>query len=181
MSMKSGDAIRRISNALLAVACRMLPRNKDGWGEAMRAEAAELDRERWESVRWSLGCVWAAVVVQAREPDTAYVLLLSGLCAALVYLDWHTMETAATIAALVLIAAFLGFTHAKRALATGATVGCVLFVAHGLATVTGEFLPFYQCQNPSVEDWVTVFALAGPGMLSALAGRFIRTWTGRVG
>lgn len=87
------------------------------------------------------------------------------------------METEATIAALVLIAGILGFTHGRRALATGAVVGSVLFVAHAVATLTGEFLPFYQCENPSAEDWLTVIALAGPGVLSAFAGRFVRAWT----
>jgi hypothetical protein len=179
VSLGRGDTIRRISNALLAVACCLLPRNKGQWGDAMRAEAAQLDRQLWESIRWSLGCVWAASVVRVRQPGTSYVLLLSGLCGGLVYLDWHTMETAATIAALVLIAGVLGFTHAERTFATGAAVGGVLFVAHALATLTGEFLPFYQCENPSVEDWLTVFALAGPGLLAALAGRFVRTRTGQ--
>lgn len=178
MSLRAGHSIHRISNALLAVARCLLPRHKSEWADAMRAEAAELESELWESIRWSLGCVWAASVVRAQEPDTSYVLLLSGLCGGLVYLDWHTMETAATIAALVLIAGLLGFTHARRAVATGAAVGCVLFVAHALATLTGAFLPFYQCENPSVEDWLTVFALAGPGVLSALAGKFVRTRTG---
>jgi hypothetical protein len=177
VTLESGHTLHPVSSALLAVACSLLPRNKSEWGDAMRAEAAQLDHEPWDSIRWSLGCIWAASIVRAQERDTSYVLLLLGLCGGLVYLDWHTMETAATIAALILIAGLLGFTHTDRALATGAAVGSVLFVAHALATLTGEFLPFYQCENPSVEDWLTVFALAGPGVLSAFAGRFARTWT----
>jgi hypothetical protein len=169
----------RISNGLLAVARCLLPRHKSEWADAMRAEAAELESELWESIRWSLGCVWAASVVRARESATSYLLLLSGLCGGLVYLDWHTMETTATIAALVLIAGVLGFTHTERAFATGAAVGVVLFAAHALATLTGAFLPFYQCENPSVEDWLTVFALTGPAVLAALAGKFIRARTGQ--
>jgi len=178
MRTKGGDTIHRISGMLLALACCLLPRDKADWGDAMRAEAAQLDRRWRESVRWSLGCIWAASVVRVREPDTSYAVLLSGLCGGLVYLDWHTMETTATIAALVLIAGLLGFTYARHALATGAAVGCILFVAHALSTLTGEFLPFYQCENPSVEDWLTVFALTGPGIVSSLAGRFIRSRIG---
>ena len=174
MSAKGSPTMGRISDALLALARCLLPRNKCDWGDAMRAEAAQLDRRSRQAMRWCLGCVWAASVVRARDPDTSYVMLLSALCGALVYLDWHTMETAATIATLVLIAGLLGFIYAKHALATGAAVGCILFVAHALTTVTGEFLPFYQCENPSIEDWLTVFALTGPGIVSALAGRFFR-------
>jgi hypothetical protein len=176
MSLKGDRTIRWISDALLALACRLLPGNKAQWGDAMRAEAAQLDRQWRESVRWSLGCVWAASVARLREPDTSYVLVLSCLSGGLIYLDWHTMETAATIAALVFISGLLGFAYARHALATGAAVGCILFVAHALATLTGQFLPYYQCENPSVEDWLTVFALIGPGVVSALAGKFVRRW-----
>jgi hypothetical protein len=174
MTVGSSHVLYRVCNILLSIACALLPRSKFTWGDAMRAEAAQLDREPWASIRWGLGCIWAASIVRIEEPDTSYVVLLLSLCAALIYLDWHTMETAATIAALVLIAGLLGFTHANRALATGAAVGSVLFVAHALATLTGEFLPFYQCENPSIEDWLTVLALAGPGVVSAFAGRFVR-------
>lgn len=87
MSSRPGHTLHPISGVLLAVACSLLPRNKRTWGDAMRAEAAQLDSEPWDSIRWSLGCIWAASVARTNEPDTSYFLLLLGLCGALVYLD----------------------------------------------------------------------------------------------
>ena len=40
-------------------------------------------------------------------------------------------------------------------LITSVLAGEVLLAAHGLATGTGWFVPFYECEPPSLTDWMT--------------------------
>jgi uncharacterized membrane protein YoaK (UPF0700 family) len=158
----------RLADLLLAIAMRLLPRERAEWGAAMRAEAEILAGDR--PVAWAAGCVFAAARARLKDPRSLYCLLLPLLAAAFVYVDWHTDETAISLAVFMAAAAALAFVRPERMVFTGIVVAAILIGAHAFADVTWIFVPYYQYKPLEPWEWLIIVSLIAPAMTGATIG-----------
>ena len=145
---------------LVGLAARLLPADRGQWGEAMRAELQHVEGDR---LGWAAGCAVAAGRIRAeRETPYAVAALLS--LVGLVWLDWAGSDPPA-YAVLFTAPLVLGYLAPARARLTGALIGACPLVTHGLADLTGMFLPSYQYAPLRIDEWLLLAAVAGPAVL----------------
>lgn len=160
----------RMAHAVMGLALRLFPRQKDNWRGAMRAEFDSLEGDPGAALDWAFGCAWAGARVRLTQPGCAYAAAATSLIAALILLDWHTDRPARSIAAVMLASASLGYLRPSKAAATSLLMGGCLLGAHAASNFTGWMWPFYQYKPLGALDWLIIASVAVPAAAASFAG-----------
>jgi hypothetical protein len=195
--------------ALVSFAVRGLPAHCEEWGRAMRSELEHVGggKPRW---RFSAGCLWAAMLIQARvmvgrpARDAAFmrVSVFTGIAAAIALPVYGIVRypglrstpnvwpsTAALVALLLVYAAI------TLALSSSSTARSRLACRYGLFGGLAVGAAWLVALSPPhlLKAWVALplaVALLGPAVVALLAGRSARNpkaatqaalWSGIVG
>ncbi|HEX8233242.1 MAG TPA: hypothetical protein VF559_07860 [Caulobacteraceae bacterium] len=162
-----------LARPLMTLSLRLLPRGREAWRQAMRAEFESLEDDPLQGVGWVMGCAWAAARLRIADPGSAYAAAAAALTAALIVLDWNTDKPALSIAGLMLASFSLGLLRPARAEATSLLMGGCLLAAHAFSNFTGWMWPFYQYKPLEGRDWVIIASVAIPAVAATLAGAHV--------
>jgi hypothetical protein len=163
------DPALSLASMVMRVAWALMPSSERQWLEAMWAESCVVCRPS-ERLKWSLGCLTAAIRIRIDASSPAYIFASLLALALTTILDWTRCDPTVTILTLTSMTLGLGYLYPRRSWQVGWLCGLWLLAAHLTADVVVRARPVYQTQPLTAFEILQIAALLLIALPAALLG-----------
>lgn len=164
----------RLARIAMAAARRLTPPGEQEWVKAMEAELVALD-DPAAKLRWSSGCLVAALNFSCRSPDVRFHALCCALLVLITVHDWRSADPTLTYLALVFVPGLLAYGVPERRWRIGLLFGLWLLGAHAFADLSATLRPHYQRLPLSAAELTEIALLLAITVPAALLGARARS------